>query len=94
MVDQVRAVADDSDYPVRGVVFMGMGEPLLNDAAVMRAAGILSEPCGMAIGAKAITISTVGVVPGIRRFTAQKRPYRLVSRSPAPTPCGVLSCCP
>lgn len=78
MVDQVRAVTDDSDYPVRGVVFMGMGEPLLNDAAVMRAAGILSEPCGMAIGAKAITISTVGVVPGIRRFTAQKRPYRLV----------------
>ena len=78
MVDQVRAVADDSEHPVRGVVFMGMGEPLLNEEAVMRAAGILSEPCGMAIGAKAITISTVGIVPAIRRFTEQRRPYRLV----------------
>jgi 23S rRNA (adenine2503-C2)-methyltransferase len=78
MVDQVRAVADDSPHPVRGVVFMGMGEPLLNFGAVMGAAGILSEPCGMAISAKAITISTVGVIPGIRRFTELKRPYRLV----------------
>ncbi len=78
MVDQVRAVAADSAYPVRGVVFMGMGEPMLNDDAVMRAAGILSEPCGMAIAAKAITISTVGIVPGIRRFTEHKRPFRLV----------------
>ena len=45
---------------------------------VMRAARILSEPCGMAIDAKAITISTVGIVPAIRRFTAERRPYRLV----------------
>lgn len=78
MVDQVRAVASDSTHPVRGVVFMGMGDPMLNYEAAMRAAGILSEPCGMAISAKAITISTVGVIPGIRRFTEQKRPYRLV----------------
>lgn len=78
MVDQVRTVTADSAHPIRGVVFMGMGEPLLNEEAVMRAAGILSEPCGMAIAAKAITISTVGVVPAIRRFTEQKRPYRLV----------------
>ena len=78
MVDQVRALAHDSKHPVRGVVFMGMGEPLLNYDAVMRAAGILSEPCGMAISAKAITLSTVGVVPGIRRFTEESRPYRLV----------------
>ena len=78
MVDQVRFLANDSEHPVRGVVFMGMGEPLLNYDAVMRAAGILSEPCGMAISAKAITLSTVGVVPGIRRFTEENRPYRLV----------------
>ena len=78
MVDQVRAVAADSTLPVRGVVFMGMGEPMLNYDSVMRAAGILSEPCGMAIAAKAITISTVGVVAGIRRFTCERRPYRLV----------------
>lgn len=78
MVDQVAAIRADSPLPVRGVVFMGMGEPLLNYDAVIQAAKILSEPCGMAIAAKAITISTVGIVPGIRRFTAERQPYRLV----------------
>jgi 23S rRNA (adenine2503-C2)-methyltransferase len=78
IVDQVVKIQKDSDHPVRGVVFMGMGEPMLNYDRVMSAAEILSEPCGMAIGAKAITISTVGVVPMIERFTREKRPYRLV----------------
>jgi 23S rRNA (adenine2503-C2)-methyltransferase len=78
IVDQVCHIRDDSPYPVRGVVFMGMGEPLLNYERVMHAAAILSEPCGLAINARAITISTVGVVPMIRRFTAERRPYRLV----------------
>lgn len=78
IVDQVRSVQADSPHPVRGVVFMGMGEPLLNCDAVFRAARILAEPSGMAIAAKAITISTVGIVPGIRRFTAERLPYRLI----------------
>ncbi len=78
IVDQVIQVRDDSNLPVRGVVAMGMGEPLLNYANVMRAAEILSEPCGLAIKAKAITVSTVGIVPMIRRFTAERRPYRLI----------------
>jgi 23S rRNA (adenine2503-C2)-methyltransferase len=78
IVDQVVQVQADSPHPVRGVVFMGMGEPLLNYDRVMRAATILSEPCGMAIGAKAITISTVGIAPMIRRFTAEHRRQRLV----------------
>jgi 23S rRNA (adenine2503-C2)-methyltransferase len=78
MVDQVVRVRADSPYPVRGVVFMGMGEPMLNYERVMRAAEILSEPVGLGIAAPAITISTVGIVPMIRRFTAERRPYRLV----------------
>jgi 23S rRNA (adenine2503-C2)-methyltransferase len=78
MVDQVIKIRDDSEHPVRGVVFMGMGEPLLNYDEVFRAARILSEPCGGAISAKAITISTSGIVPAIRRFTAEKQPFRLV----------------
>src|SRR5207247_2893819 len=49
IVDQVMQVRADSLYPVRGVVFMGMGEPLLNYDRVMKAAQMLSEPCGMAI---------------------------------------------
>jgi len=78
MVDQVLRLAADSKHPVRGVVFMGMGEPLLNYEAVVRAARILSEPCGLAIPAKSISISTAGVVPGIRRFTAERLPFRLI----------------
>jgi 23S rRNA (adenine2503-C2)-methyltransferase len=78
IVDQVLQIRDDSRHPVRGVVLMGMGEPLLNYDRVMRAAEVLSEPCGPAIGAKAITISTVGIAPMIRRFTAERRPYRLI----------------
>lgn len=78
IVDQVTQIQQDSEHPVRGIVFMGMGEPLLNYERVIRAAKIFSEPCGMAINGKAITISTVGVVPGIRRFTAEGHPYRLI----------------
>src|SRR4030095_13959560 len=78
IVDQVTQIQADSPHPVRGVVFMGMGEPLLNYDRVIRAARIFSEPCGMAIRGKAITISTVGIVPGIRRFTAEGHPFRLI----------------
>jgi 23S rRNA (adenine2503-C2)-methyltransferase len=78
IVDQVLQIRADSPHPVRGVVFMGMGEPLLNYDRVLRAAAVLSEPVGIGIDGKAITISTVGVVPMIRRFTAERRPYRLV----------------
>ncbi|MFO0881681.1 MAG: radical SAM protein [Gemmataceae bacterium] len=78
IVDQVMHIRDDSPHPVRGVVFMGMGEPLLNYDRVLRAAEVIADPCGLAIDGKAITISTVGIVPGIRRFTAERRPYRLI----------------
>ncbi len=48
------------------VVFMGMGEPLLNYAAVMKASRIMADPAGLAIPARRITVSTSGVVPRIR----------------------------
>jgi 23S rRNA (adenine2503-C2)-methyltransferase len=77
IVEQMRIVRDEADRPVRGCVFMGMGEPLLNYDNVVRAARILSDPSGLAISGKAISISTAGVVPGIRRFTRERLPYRL-----------------
>lgn len=86
MVDQVIKIQSDSPHPVRGVVFMGMGEPLLNYDEVIRAARILSEPCGMAISGKAITLSTAGIVPAIRRLTAERHPYRLVVSLAAANP--------
>jgi len=78
MIDQVMQVRADSAHPVRGVVFMGMGEPFLNYERVIQAARIMSESCALAIDARAITISTVGVVPMIRRYTRERQPYRLV----------------
>jgi len=62
-----------------------MGEPLLNYNNVVRAARVLSDPAGPAIGAKAITLSTAGVVPAIRRYIAEEQPYRLVFSLGAPT---------
>ena len=78
IVDQVIKVQADSSHPVRGVVLMGMGEPLLNYDNVIQAARILSQSSGMAIAGKAITISTVGIVPGIRRLAAEGHAYRLI----------------
>ncbi len=53
------------------VVLMGMGEPFLNYDAVHSAVRILSAEDGFGFGARRMTISTVGVIPGIRRFTAE-----------------------
>jgi 23S rRNA (adenine2503-C2)-methyltransferase len=79
IVDQVARVRDDQAAvaPVRGLVFMGQGEPFLNYDAVIGAAKIFSDPAGFAIDAKAITISTAGIVPAIRRFTAEGHKFRL-----------------
>ncbi len=77
IVGQILAVRAEADRPVRGVVFMGMGEPFLNYEEVIRAARILSHPCGGSIDARSITISTAGIVPQIRRFTAEGHKFRL-----------------
>ena len=78
IVDQVMHIRDDAAVPVRGVVFMGMGEPMLNLDAVLTAARIMSEPCALAIAGKNISISTSGIVPGIERLAQENLPYRLV----------------
>ncbi|MBE7437732.1 MAG: radical SAM protein [Spirochaetales bacterium] len=59
------------------IVFMGMGEPFYNYDAVLRAADFLHHPQGLGLGARHITISTAGVIPGIERFITEKRPYNL-----------------
>jgi len=59
------------------LVFMGMGEPLLNYDAVATAIEILADSAGMSIGGKQTTVSTVGVVPGIIRLADEGRPWSL-----------------
>jgi 23S rRNA (adenine2503-C2)-methyltransferase len=79
MVEQVLAVRRESiDRPVTGVVFQGQGEPLQNYDAVIRAAEILRDPSGLKIRGEAITISTVGLLPAIERFTREGHVFRLI----------------
>ena len=66
-----------SDERVTNVVLMGMGEPFHNYAAVMQAIDRLNHPQGMNLGERRFTISTVGLIPGIRKFTAEKRQVNL-----------------
>ncbi len=62
---------------VTNIVFMGMGEPFHNYEATMRAIDILNHPQGFALGARRMTISTVGLVPQLRRFTRERRQVNL-----------------
>ncbi|MEA2674830.1 MAG: rRNA (adenine2503-C2)-methyltransferase [Chloroflexota bacterium] len=74
ILDQVRsAVArlarHEGGERLTNIVFMGMGEPLLNLDRVLKAVGALNDPARLGLGARHITVSTSGVVPGIRRLT-------------------------
>ena len=69
--------AGPGQHRLRNVVLMGMGEPLHNYDAVMKAVAILHDPSGLALGAERITLSTVGVVPGILRMAEEKPPVHL-----------------
>lgn len=62
---------------LRNIVLMGMGEPLHNYDAVLTAMDILCDTAGLSLGAKQITLSTVGVVPGIIRLADEARPIHL-----------------
>ena len=66
IVDQVLTVQEDFDQRVSNIVFMGMGEPLLNTEAVVAAVQSLNQDVG--IGQRNITVSTVGIPGRIRRF--------------------------
>lgn len=69
--------ATPEECRLRNVVLMGMGEPLHNYDEVMRAVDILRDPAGIALAGSRITLSTVGVVPGIRRLADERRPVHL-----------------
>jgi 23S rRNA (adenine2503-C2)-methyltransferase len=83
MIGQVLGVAAARQIPRRArlnLVFMGMGEPLLNLAQVMKAVKILADPKGVGIPLRRITLSTAGIVPGIRDLAREPlRPKLAVS---------------
>ena len=84
---QVRELVlrDPADKPTN-IVFMGMGEPLLNWDAVDVALTLLNSPEALGIGARHITISTVGIVPGMAALATRPEQFRLAISLHAPTP--------
>jgi 23S rRNA (adenine2503-C2)-methyltransferase len=62
---------------ITNIVVMGMGEPFHNYDATVKSIDRLTHPEGMALGARRFTISTVGLVPAIRRFTSERRQVNL-----------------
>jgi 23S rRNA (adenine2503-C2)-methyltransferase len=75
IVDQVMSAGKVAARKITNLVYMGMGEPLLNYDEVMKSAEIVSN--GLKIAAKRITVSTAGWVPGIRRMADERRRVKL-----------------
>lgn len=75
----------DPPIAVTNIVFMGMGEPLMNWKAVESVLTILNDPAGLGIGARHITVSTVGVLPGIVALGQRKEQFRLAISIHAPS---------
>jgi 23S rRNA (adenine2503-C2)-methyltransferase len=83
---QVRELALlDPPLLASNIVFMGMGEPLLNWAAVDTTLTILNDANGFGIGARHITVSTVGVLPGILALAKRREQFRLAISIHAPS---------
>ncbi|HMA91079.1 MAG TPA: radical SAM protein [Polyangiaceae bacterium] len=79
LVEQVRVMRRTLPAGARitGVVFQGMGEPLANLDAVIRAVRVLSDPCGQCVDQKAITVCTAGLAANLRRLTEAKLRVRV-----------------
>lgn len=80
--DSERVARREFRRGIANVVYMGMGEPMANLDAVLRSLSILHR--GFGFGARRITVSTVGLVPGIRALAARPEPFRLAVSLHAP----------
>jgi 23S rRNA (adenine2503-C2)-methyltransferase len=85
IIGQALALRARADRRLSNVVFMGMGEPLANYEATVRAARILAAPWGLGIGVRHLTVSTVGLVPQIRRLAREGLQITLAVSLHAPT---------
>ena len=71
IIDQLRAawsVAGSQGRKITNVVYMGMGEPLLNLGAVLASIQVLAAPAGLGLSHRALSVSTVGIPSGILRL--------------------------
>ena len=75
----------DPPLTATNIVFMGMGEPMMNWKGVDPSLTLLNDPRALGIGARHITISTVGILPGIVALAKRKEQFRLALSIHAPT---------
>lgn len=73
----IQRYLDTKNERLDNIVVMGTGEPFDNYDNLMKALSIINSPYGLEIGARHISISTCGLVPGIRRFANEKVQYNL-----------------
>jgi len=83
IVDQVNTIEADAGN-ISNIVYMGMGEPLLNYNAVIKSIEILNHTEGKNIGIRHLTISTCGIVPAIKKLAQEKLHPRLAVSLNAP----------
>ncbi len=81
---EARRRAEALGRRISNVVMMGMGEPLLNYDAVVRSLEVLNDPDAGGIGARHITVSTIGLAKGVRRLASEGKQYTLAFSLHAP----------
>ena len=74
---QFLAMEKQLEAPIQNIVFMGMGEPLLNQENLFKSIRILNHPKMRQLGIRHITVSTAGIVPGIQKMALLESPPRL-----------------
>lgn len=84
IIDQVLSIQRESGQRVANIVYMGQGEPLLNTEEVIKSLKIMGDSVG--IGQRHITVSTSGVIPGIRRLADEGLQITLALSLHAPDP--------
>ena len=77
IVDQILTTQDDFNMRVTNVVLMGQGEPFANYDNTLAALRILNHPKLLNIGARHITVSTCGMIEGIRKFSQEPEQFTL-----------------
>jgi len=86
IIDQVQSVRREilKNHPITNLVFMGMGEPLLNMDNLVPALRLLTAPDAVGIPTRRITVSTAGIIPGIRALAAARTGVNLAVSLGAP----------
>ena len=77
MLWQVLTCQEDFGMRVSNIVAMGQGEPFLNYDNVLEALRLMNSPDGLEIGARHISLSTCGILPGINRFSQEREQFTL-----------------